>query len=151
MFAPALESSSVLAQPERNYGNKNKSQRNLDEKNKQHTKQKGVTKRNILIEDVDGFEETTMGSRKLIKTKKKEESFVAPKIENAIITTENVSVKLLSEKTGRPVSEIIKKLMMLGVMATINSTIDFATAELICEELGVKLEQNWIKQRKMNF
>ncbi len=141
VFAPALESSSVLAQPERNYGNKNKSQRNLDEKNKQHTKQKGVTKRNILIEDVDGFEETTMGSRKLIKTKKKEESFVAPKIENAIITTENVSVKLLSEKTGRPVSEIIKKLMMLGVMATINSTIDFATAELICEELGVKLEQ----------
>lgn len=141
VFAPVLESSSVLAQPERNYGNKNKSQRNLDEKNKQHTKQKGVSKRNILIEDVDGFEETTMGSRKLIKTKKKEETFVAPKIENAVITTENVSVKHLSEKTGRPVSEIIKKLMMLGIMATINSNIDFTTAELICEELGVKLEQ----------
>ena len=141
VFTP-LESSSVLAQPERNFGNKNKSQRNLDEKNKQTQKQKNLNqRRNIIIEDAEGFEETTMGSRKLIKTKKKEQSFVAPKIESAVITTENVSVKTLSEKTGKPVAEIIKKLMILGIMATINSSIDFATAELICEDMGITLEQ----------
>lgn len=138
VFAP-LESSSVLAQPERNHGNKNKSQRNLEEKNK--PSKKALSKRNIIIEDVDGFDETTMGSRKLIKTKKKQQVFVAPAVENAIITTETLTVKTLSEKTGKPVSEIIKKLMILGVMATINSSIDFATAELIASELGIKLEQ----------
>ena len=31
--------------------------------------------------------------------------------------------------------------MLLGVMATINSSIDYATAELIADEMGIKLEQ----------
>lgn len=142
VFAPVLESSAVLAQPERNFGNKNKSQRNIDEKNKQYPKKAPVfNRKNIIIADEDGFEETTMGSRKLIKSRKKEAVFVAPKVETAIINGENITIKLLSEKTGRPVAEIIKKLMILGVMATINSVIDFATAELICEEMGIKLEQ----------
>lgn len=138
VFAP-LESSSVLAQPERQYGNKNKSQRNLEEKNKPN--KKALSRRNIIIEDVDGFDETTMGSRKLIKTKKKQEVFVAKAVDTAVITTETITVKALSEKIGKPVAEIIKKLMILGVMATINSSIDFGTAELICSELGIKLEQ----------
>ena len=140
VFAP-LESSSVLAQPERNFGNKNKSQRNFEEKNKPNQNKKTSARRNIIIEDIDGFEETTMGSRKLIKAKKKQEVFVAPAVESAVITSETVTVKTLSEKTGKPVAEIIKKLMILGVMATINSSIDFTTAELIASELGVKLEQ----------
>ena len=67
--------------------------------------------------------------------------FVAPKIESTTITTENVTVKVLSEKTGKPVSDIIKQLMMLGIMANINSSIDFMTAELVASELGIKLEQ----------
>ena len=82
-----------------------------------------------------------MGNRKLAKKKKEQAVFVAPKIDNATITTENITVKNLSEKIGRPVTEIIKQLMILGVMANINSTIDYMTAELVCGELGVKLEQ----------
>ena len=136
-FAPT-ESSSVLATPERQTGNKNKSpSRQIEEKRQINKKQ--LQKRNQVYEDYDS---ERMGSRKLIKTKKKEEKvFVAPAIENAVITTENVSVKILSEKTGKPVTEIIKQLMLLGIMANINSTIDFATAELVAGELGVKLEQ----------
>ncbi len=136
-FMPT-ESSSVLAVPERQVGNKNKTpSRQLDEKRQINKKQ--LQKRNQYLEDYD---EERMGSRKLIKTKKKEEKvFVAPAIENAVITTENVSVKVLSEKTGKPVTEIIKQLMLLGIMANINSTIDFSTAELVAGELGVKLEQ----------
>lgn len=136
-FAPT-ESSSVLATPERQVGNKNKTpSRQLEEKRQMNKKQ--LQKRTQYLEDYD---EDRMGSRKLIKTKKKEEKvFVAPAIENAVITTENVSVKVLSEKTGKPVTEIIKQLMLLGIMANINSTIDFTTAELVAGELGVKLEQ----------
>ena len=136
-FAPT-ESSSVLATPERQDGNKNKTpSRQLEEKRQMNKKQ--LQKRTQYLEDYD---EDRMGSRKLIKTKKKEEKvFVAPAIENAVITTKNVSVKVLSEKTGKPVTEIIKQLMLLGIMANINSTIDFTTAELVAGELGVKLEQ----------
>ncbi len=140
-----LESSSVLAQPERSFGNKNKSQRNVEEKNRAAKKDKGFTRKNIIINNSDGFEETTMGSRKLIKSKKKEDVFVAPQVENAVVTTETLTVKQLSEKIGKPVTEIIKKLMILGIMATINSLIDFTTAELIASEMGIKLEQKLSK------
>lgn len=140
-FEPT-ESSAVLSQPERNFGNKNKTNRQIEEK-KQINK-KSLLRRNILVSDRDSddFDGERMGSRKLVKSKKKEQQvFVAPAIENAVITTETVTVKVLSEKTGKPVTEIIKKLMILGIMATINSSIDFMTAQLVAEELGVKLEQ----------
>ena len=142
-FAPApTESSAVLAQPERNFGNKNKQRRNVDESKKISAKLRANANKqnNILVLDDDGFEETTMGSRKLIKKKKEAHTVVAPQITHAVITTNEITVKDLSEKIGKPVSEIVKKLMLLGVMATINSSIDFDTAELVSNELGVTLE-----------
>lgn len=42
---------------------------------------------------------------------------------------------------GREVSEIIKKLLMGGIMATINQEIDFDTASLIADEFGVTVTQ----------
>jgi len=57
-----------------------------------------------------------------------------------IINTNNLTVKTLSEKIGKTATEIIKQLMVLGSMCTINSTIDFATAELVAMEFGIRLE-----------
>ena len=141
-FAP-LEDSKILATPEKTFaGKKAPVKGKYDEKSKMS--KKALVSRGFIVDDSSYAEEVDgirMGSRKLVKTKKKEKTFVAPAIENAVITTENVTVKTLSEKTGKPVTEIIKKLMLLGIMATINSSIDYATAELVSEELGVKLEQ----------
>lgn len=53
---------------------------------------------------------------------------------------ETVTVKDLAQKMGYEVSEIIKKLMMLGTMATINQEIDFDTASLIAAEFEVSVE-----------
>ena len=138
VFEP-LESSSVLSQPERNYGNKNKSNRAPEEK--RQTNKRALLRKNFIVDDSVDFDGERMGNRKLAHKKKEQKTFVAPKVENAVITTEDVTVKTLSEKTGRPVTEIIKQLMMLGIMANINSSIDFMTAELVASELGVKLEQ----------
>ena len=135
----SLESSSVLSQPERNYGNKNKSNRAPEEK--RQTNKRALLRKNFIVDDSVDFDGERMGNRKLAHKKKEQKTFVAPKVENAVITTEDVTVKTLSEKTGRPVTEIIKQLMMLGIMANINSSIDFMTAELVASELGVKLEQ----------
>jgi len=54
---------------------------------------------------------------------------------------DSVSVKELSEKLGKQATEIIKKLLLLGVMANINQVLDFETAQLICEEFGASVEK----------
>ena len=42
---------------------------------------------------------------------------------------------------GREVSEIIKKLMLLGVMASINQEVDVDTATIVAEEFGVTVTE----------
>ena len=56
------------------------------------------------------------------------------------MTAETITVRDLSERIGKPAGEIIKKLMMLGIIATINNELDFDTAQLVCSEFGVELE-----------
>lgn len=56
-------------------------------------------------------------------------------IDHAVITTDPVPIKILSEKTGIPVAEIIKNLFLLGIIKTINESVDFATAELVIGEI----------------
>ncbi len=139
-FAPDEQ---IMVTPERNYGNKNKSpKKNIPEEKSRPAMKKGMDNRkSIITMSEDGFEETTMGSRKLsIKAKKKQEVQLAPKVTHVVLSSPEISVKDLSEKTGKPVVEIVKKLMILGIMATINSSIDFDTAELVCSEFGITLE-----------
>ena len=52
-----------------------------------------------------------------------------------------ITVKELAGKMGREVSEVIKKLMMLGVMATINQEVDVETATLLAVDFGVTVEE----------
>ena len=52
-----------------------------------------------------------------------------------------ITVKELAGKMGREVSEVIKKLMMLGVMATINQEVDVDTATLLAVDFGVTVEE----------
>ena len=54
---------------------------------------------------------------------------------------ETIIVKDFAEKLGREVGEVIKKLLMGGIMATINQEIDFETATLIADEFGVTVTQ----------
>lgn len=126
----------------RHYANKNKSNRpySRDSDERKTVKQRNTEYKNVFVNNADGFEESRMGSRKLIKSKREKEVFVAPQVEHAIIKTETITVKVLSEKIGKPVSDIIKKLFILGIMATINSAIDFETAELVASEFDVTLE-----------
>ncbi len=62
------------------------------------------------------------------------------RIEKAFMTADTITVKDLTERIGKPAGEIIKKLLLLGIMATINKELDFDTAQLVCNEFGVELE-----------
>lgn len=54
---------------------------------------------------------------------------------------ETITVKELASKMTYPVTDVIKKLMLLGTMATINQELDFETASLIAEEFGIAVEE----------
>ncbi|MFT4413605.1 translation initiation factor IF-2 [Fredinandcohnia humi] len=53
----------------------------------------------------------------------------------------SMTVGELAKKLGKEPSEIIKKLFMLGVMATINQELDKDSIELIASEYGVEVEE----------
>ncbi|MFV9645010.1 MAG: translation initiation factor IF-2, partial [Desulfobacterales bacterium] len=57
------------------------------------------------------------------------------KIDDAIVVSD------LAKHMGVKASEIIKKLMSLGVMATVNNTIDFDTAAIVAAEFNYEVEQ----------
>ena len=68
----------------------------------------------------------------------------APKMEIArpknIKVGETIIVKDLASKMSCTAAEIIKKLMLMGVLASINQEIDFDTAALVASEFGVNVE-----------
>jgi translation initiation factor IF-2 len=53
-----------------------------------------------------------------------------------------MTVRELSEATGVGAAEIIKALLKLGIMATINQQIDYDTASLIASEFGIETKEH---------
>ncbi|GGL43844.1 translation initiation factor IF-2 [Sporolactobacillus putidus] len=53
----------------------------------------------------------------------------------------SLTVGQFAEKLGRPSTDIIKKLMALGVMATKNQDLDKETVELLAADYGVSVEE----------
>ncbi|EIQ2590411.1 translation initiation factor IF-2 [Listeria innocua] len=58
-----------------------------------------------------------------------------------IVFSESLTVAELAKKLYREPSELIKKLFMLGVVATINQSLDKDAIELICDDYGVQVEE----------
>ncbi len=54
---------------------------------------------------------------------------------------ESIAVKDLASKMSLSAAEIIKKLLLMGVMASINQEVDFDTAALVASEFGVTAEE----------
>lgn len=83
------------------------------------------------------------GSKKNRKNRGREQQ-QAPKAEIArpthIKIGESIIVKDLASKMSCTAAEVVKKLFMMGVMATINQEIDYDTAELVASEFGVTTE-----------
>lgn len=57
-----------------------------------------------------------------------------------VVVEHTITVQELARQLGKKASEIIMKLMSLGVMATMNQELDFETASIIVEEYGATIE-----------
>lgn len=61
-----------------------------------------------------------------------------------VLIPSEISVGELASRMKKSPAEVIKKLMLLGIMATVNETLDFDTASLIVEEFGGTYEKEII-------
>ncbi|MBO5229215.1 MAG: translation initiation factor IF-2 [Clostridia bacterium] len=117
----------------KNYGNGEESRSAMD--------RRALLRRGIIEEQE--IEERML--TRVFRTKKSKENDNKVKVEKSnivVIDGDDLTIKTLSEKIGKPVNQIIKQLMVLGEMCTINSVIDFDTAALVSDEFGVKLERS---------
>ncbi|MBR0367303.1 MAG: translation initiation factor IF-2 [Clostridia bacterium] len=90
--------------------------------------------------NLNNYDDEFVRNRKKQK-KAAQKTYIEPtRIDKAYMTAETITVRDLSERIGKPAGEIIKKLMMLGIIATINNELDYDTAVLVCTEFGVELE-----------
>ena len=70
---------------------------------------------------------------------KQQELERARKQQLTVSIPDEISVGELATRLKVTVSEIIKRLMMLGVMANVNQIVDYDTAYLVADELGAKV------------
>ncbi len=94
-------------------------------------------------DEVEGDENITPASTykrfsyfKKRKVEKNPDNVPTQKIIREVVLHSTITVKDLAEKMAEKSSIVIKELMKLGIMATINQVIDADTAEIIIGELG---------------
>ena len=100
-------------------------------------------KRNAVKNTFNGYDDDVVrGGRRARVKKPSAQQMMAPiKIDHAYMTADTITVRDLTERIGKPAGEILKKLLMLGNMANINTELDFDTASLICADFDVTLEK----------
>ena len=123
-------------------GRRGEEEDNFNEDKLRNLKQ--VDKLSNMFEDQEGgmldyYDLTTVRGKKNKRKPKKDEERNKQKIFDLkeITIPENITVKDLAADLKKTSSEVIKKLFDLGIMATINQTIDFDTAYLVADSFGV--------------
>ena len=128
------------AKPAKNFGpdKKKGGDRTYYEKEKKPLNKRSLQKQQgASVEDFDD----ERGVYRKVRTKKAAKSAVQTiKIERAVVTTDNIPIKVLSEKLGVTAVEITKRLFRDGIVTTVNGSIDYETAFMIAADLGIELE-----------
>ena len=109
-------------------------------KNPERSVNPNARKRDSQMFNNGGLDDDFVRGKRKKKTQVQKVAIEPVKIEKAVMTNETITVKDLSERIGKPVGEIIKKLMMLGIIATINNELDYDAASLVCAEYDIELE-----------
>jgi translation initiation factor IF-2 len=77
------------------------------------------------------------GGRHKTETAVSEQTFTAPEpVVREVLVSETITVAALAQKMSVKAAEVIKVLMKLGSMVTINQVIDQETAMIVVEEMG---------------
>lgn len=115
-------------------------------------KKKGVLKRKVVIKEEDLYTfrrqkprgaQFKKGRRERVSGKRvEEEKKVEVKLTRKVVkVSDEIQVSELAKRMGVKAQEIIAKLFPLGVIATVNQTIDYDTAYLAATEMGYDVEK----------
>jgi translation initiation factor IF-2 len=126
--------------------------RNNSEEAKKPKKKKRKPKKKEVIEGDELYESAfnkkpkkPKKSRKIQEVEKpvhqKTQITVPKAIKRRVKIDETIVLSDLAKRMGIKANEMIVKLMGLGVMATVNQTIDYETAELVAGEFGFEVEK----------
>ena len=98
----------------------------------------------------DNKEDINAKKKEMYKNKKQLQENTVEEDKNVIVYEEGMTVAKLAEKLEVPATEIIKKLMSLGVMASLNNTLSFDDAEMVVIDYDKTLK-SFETQDKVNF
>ena len=129
-----------------NRNNKKKSSRRNHDESINENKLNNLKQRNNLSGMFDDQEDSMLDyydlsnnrgrkGKKRVKDEEKSKQKIFKLTE--ITIPETISVKDLAQELKKTASEVIMKLMSLGIMATVNNDVDFDTAFLVASEFGV--------------
>ena len=128
------------AKPGKNFGpdKKKGGDRTYVEKEKRPLNKRSLQKQQGA--SVEDFDDERDVYRKVRTKKTAKQTVQSVKIDRAVVTTENIPIKVLSEKLGVTAVEITKRLFKEGIITTVNGSIDYETAFMIAADLGIELE-----------
>jgi translation initiation factor IF-2 len=126
---------------------KKKKKRVEEDTDKRFFKKKISFRKKAVVEGEDLYATDARGrkGRKGAKGKtppaQKPQITVAKAIKRRIKVDETIVLSELGKRMGLKANELIGKLMAMGVMTTVNQTIDFETAALVAGEFGYEVEK----------
>ncbi|MBR4943844.1 MAG: translation initiation factor IF-2 [Peptococcaceae bacterium] len=89
------------------------------------------------------------GKGKNNKNVKKEPPREFAEVKHHVVLEDTISVQDLAHQMGKKATDVIMKLMAMGVMATINQELDVDTATIIAEEFGATVEVKVSKEEEL--
>ena len=123
---------------------KKKTEEDLDRK---FFKKKISFRKKAVVEGADLYDGKARGrkhrkdARAKSATAQKTQITTAKAIKRRVKVDEAIVLAELAKRMGIKASEIIKQLMGMGVMATVNQSLDFETATLVAGEFGYEIEK----------
>ncbi|MBE6692900.1 MAG: translation initiation factor IF-2 [Ruminococcaceae bacterium] len=94
------------------------------------------------IKKKNKFAEQQKGKKQFDKKQQQQKPAQKPKpVQLKITVPETISVTELASRMKTAAAEVIKKLMLMGMMVSVNESIDYDTAYLIADEFGIKVER----------
>ncbi len=104
-----------------------------------------ITVTQALNEEYNREKSMSLAAQKRAREKARlsaqEQKEPAKKVVRAVVVPETITVQELANRMSERSADIVKSLMKMGVMATINQVIDADTAELVVDEFGHKISR----------
>ena len=130
----------------------------VEEEEDRLARKKVPSRRKEVISGADLYERRTISGRAMkgrkvaravAKDLKKTEITVPKAVKRRLKLDEAITVGNLAKRMGIKATEVIRKLMELGLMATLNQAIDFDTAALVAAEFNYETEKSAFEEREI--